>query len=244
MSRTQILAIGVDKVTMQEAVDRCLAWMETRQPHLVVTPNAEIAYAATHDPSLAEIINKADLVIADGAGVVLGAKILGDPVPEKVAGVNLSTNLLKAMSQRGRGRIYLLGARPESVAKAVESIRQNYPGVTLAGYHDGFFTPEEEPAILEEIRKADVDLLVVGLGSPRQERWLHEHLPRLGARVGIGAGGTIDTWAGISPRAPEWMIKANLEWLFRVVKLGRYSRSLPPLFKFALAVFARRLRGR
>lgn len=244
MSRTNILGIGVDKVTMSEAVQRCLAFMATDRPHLVVTPNAEIVYAAAQNPELAAIINGADLVIPDGAGVVLASKLLGDPVPEKVAGVELSNNLLRALSDQRRGRIYLLGAQPESLAKAVEVLRRQYPGVTVAGFRDGYFTPEDEPAIIAEIRAADVDLLIVGLGAPRQEFWLRKHMAALGARVCIGAGGTIDSWSGVSPRAPQWMIRSNLEWLYRVVKFGRYGRSLPPLVKFVLAIMARRMRGR
>lgn len=243
MARTQILAIGVDKVTMVEAVDRCLQFIGSDRSHYVVTPNAEIAYAAAHDPELARIINDADLVIPDGAGVVLASKLLGAPVPEKVAGAELSTNLLKALSAQNRGRIYLLGARPEVVGRAVERIRREFPGVTVVGYRHGFFTAAEEPAIIAEIRKSDVDVLYVGMGSPRQERWIHQHVQGLGARVALGVGGTIDWWAGAASRGPAWMIKANLEWLYRVVKLGRYGRSLPPLIKFVLAVMARRLRG-
>jgi len=244
MNRTQILAIGVDKVTMQEAVDRCLGFLGGAEPKLVVTPNAEMAYAAAHNPELAAIINKADLVIPDGSGVVLAARILGDPVPQKVAGTDLATNLLHALSLRKRGRIYLLGGRPEVVAEAARRIGEQYPGVYVAGFRDGYFTPAEEAAVVQAIRQARVDALFVGMGSPRQETWLSQHLGELNARVSLGVGGTLDVWAGTAQRAPNWMIKANLEWLFRIVKFSRYGRSLPPLAKFVLLVVKRRLRGR
>lgn len=243
MSRTQILAIGVDKVTMQEALDRCLSFLASMEPHLVVTPNAEITYAASHDPELAAILNSADLVIPDGAGVVLASKILGDPIPQKVAGADLATNLLHALHIRRRGRIYLLGARPKVVAEAARRIQRNYPGLHVAGYRDGYFTPEEEPGVIQAIRAANVDILFAALGSPKQERWLSQNRKALNARIAMGVGGTIDIWAGAAPRAPRWMIRTNLEWLFRVVKFGRYGRSLPPLIKFMLAVTASRLRG-
>jgi N-acetylglucosaminyldiphosphoundecaprenol N-acetyl-beta-D-mannosaminyltransferase len=244
MSRTQILTIGIDKVTMAEAVERCLAFVHGDQPRLVVTPNAEIAYAAAHNPELSAIINNADLVIADGIGVVLAAKLLGDPVPEKVTGVDLSTNLVAELSRQGGGRIFLLGAEPGVAAEAARRLGERFPGLTIAGHHHGFFTPEEEPAIIARIREAHVDALFVGLGSPRQERWLSRHLPELGARVSLSVGGTINIWAGVASRGPDWMIRANLEWLYRVVKFGRYGRSLPPLAKFMLAVTALRMRGR
>lgn len=244
MSRVRILSIGVDKVTMGQAVDRCLAFIDQGGPHLVVTPNPEIAYAASNNPELAAIINQADLVIADGIGIVMGSRILGDPVPEQVRGIDLATNLLKELNARGKGRIFLFGTKPEVVAEAARRIGQQYPGLTVAGYRDGFFTPEDEAAIVAQIRAAQPDILFTALGSPKQERWLHKHLPQLGVKVGIGVGGTIDVWAGAVPRAPEWVQKVNLEWLYRIVKFGRYGRSLPPLIKFALAVVGTRMRGR
>lgn len=244
MSRVRILSIEVDKVTLAEAVDRCLAFIDEGTPHLVVTPNAEIAYHASQNPELTAIINGADLVIPDGSGIVLASRILGDPVPEKVGGTDLATNLLKELNARKKGRVFLFGTRPEILAEAVRRIGRDYPGVTIAGYRDGFFKPEEEPAIVEAIREAGADVLFVALGSPRQERWLHKHLPAVGVKVGMGVGGTIDVWAGAVPRAPQWMLKAHLEWLFRMVKLGRVGRSLPPLVKFVLAVTGKRMRGR
>lgn len=245
MSRVQILAIGVDPVTMEQAVDRCLGFLQEERPHLVVTPNAEIAYAASQDPSLAAILNGADLAVPDGIGVVLAARLLGTPVPEKVGGADLATNLLKALEARRTGRVFLFGTRPEVVAEAARRLQEQFPHVSLVGYRDGFFRPEEEPAIIEQIRAARADLLFAALGSPKQERWLHQHLPELGVKLGMGVGGTIDVWAGAVPRAPKWMLKANLEWLFRIVRLGRVSRSVPPLARFVVVVVIRSLqRGR
>ncbi len=244
MSRVRILSIQVDKVTMGEAINRCLAFLDEETPHLVVTPNAEIAYRAGKEPALAQVLGDAHLVIPDGAGIVLASRILGDPVPEKVAGTDLATNLLRVLSERRRGSVYLLGAKPEVVAKAVERIRERFPGVSIAGCHHGYFRPEEEPALIESIRAARPDVLFVALGSPRQEYWLRQHMPTIGARLGIGVGGTFDVWADESNRAPEWAIKSNLEWLWRIVKFGRYGRSLPPLLKFGMAVVGQRLRGR
>jgi len=244
MSRARVLALEVDKVTMQAAVERCLAFVDGDGPHLVVTPNAEIAYAALQDPELAETLNGADLVVPDGIGVVIASRILGDPVPEKVGGVDLATNLIAALSEQGRGRIFLLGTRPEVVAEAARRLAERYPGITVAGYRDGYFAPEEEPEVVAAIRAAQADVLFVGMGSPKQEKWLRSHLHELNVKIGMGVGGTLDVWAGAARRAPDWMLRANLEWLYRIVKFGRYSRSLPPLVRFMLAVAASRVRGR
>lgn len=244
MSRVRILTIEVDRVDMREAVARCLAFLEEERPHLVVTPNAEIAWAASQDPDLSAIINKADLVVPDGIGVVYASRLLGSPVPEKVGGADLATALLKELDARKQGRVFLLGTRPEIVAEAARRIQAQYPGLTVAGYRDGFFRPEEEPAIVEQIRQARADVLFVALGSPKQERWLARYLPDAGVKLGMGVGGTIDVWAGAVRRAPDWMIRANLEWLYRIVRLGRVGRSVPPLVKFVLAVLWSRMRGR
>lgn len=231
-----IFGVRVDKVNMQEALSRCMEFVHTGSPHLVVTPNAEILYRARHDPELAAIINGADLVVADGAGVVLASRWLGDPVPGKVAGVELAEHLMEALGRQG-GSVFLLGTRPEVVTEAARRLPQRYAGLRVVGSRDGFFQPDEEPRILGEIKAAAPDLLLVALGSPRQERWLHNHLPALGVPVGIGIGGGIDIWAGAVPRAPRWLIRANLEWLYRIVKFGRYSRSLPPIAKFLWEVW-------
>jgi N-acetylglucosaminyldiphosphoundecaprenol N-acetyl-beta-D-mannosaminyltransferase len=240
--RFKLFAIEIDRVTMAEAVERCLGFIASGKPHMVVTPNAEIAYAADKNPALAAIINQADLVVPDGAGVVLASRLLGDPVPEKVAGTDLATRLVGELNKTG-GRIFLLGTRPEVVAQAAENLRIKYPGLGAVAFHHGFWKPEEEPALIEQIRAARPDLLLVALGSPKQEQWIRAHQAEVGAPLAIGVGGTIDVWAGVAQRAPEWMIKANLEWLFRVVKFGRFSRSLPPLMKFAGKVLSARVRG-
>jgi N-acetylglucosaminyldiphosphoundecaprenol N-acetyl-beta-D-mannosaminyltransferase len=244
MSRVQILTIGVDKVTMDEAVRQCLAWIDGNEPRLVVTPNAEIAYQASKDPAVTAVLNAADLSVADGIGVVLASRILGDSVPEKVGGADLTNNLLAALSARGRGRVYLLGTKPEILPVAAAHVAERFPGVQVVGTHHGFFGPDEESDVIAAVKAAQPDVLVCGMGAPRQELWLSRHLQELGAKVSLGVGGTIDMWAGVSPRAPEWAIKANIEWLYRIIKLGRVRRSLPPLVKFGLAVTARRMRGR
>lgn len=241
MTRVSILGIGFDRVTMAEAVARCGVFLGEGRPRMIVTPNAEIVYRATREPELAALLEQADLVVADGAGVVLASRLLGDPLPERVTGVDLTVRLLAELSQRG-GRLFLLGARPEAVAEAARRVRAAYPGIAAVGCRDGFFTAADEPEVLTAVRAFQPDLLLAGMGFPRQEEWLARYLPELGHGVGMGVGGTIDTLAGLSRRAPAWVQRANLEWLWRIIKLGRVGRSLPPLIKFAVAVTGRRLR--
>lgn len=239
-----ILNFGVDKVTRAEAVQRCLEFIRSGQPHLVVTPNAEIAHLALHDRDLLAALAGADLVVADGAGVVLAARILGDPVPEKVAGVELADGIL--MAAPPDTRVFLLGATRESVAQAAVRLVERHPNVVVVGYRDGYwqhFEPAADAGVIRAVRAAAPHILFAGLGAPKQEKWLHRHLGELGVPLAVGIGGGIDLWAGLAERAPAWMRQYQLEWLYRIVRFRRFGRSLPPLLKFGLRVMARRLFG-
>lgn len=241
--RSRILGVGIDKLTREEATERCLEFIAEGSPHQVVTPNAEIVYAAQADRELMAILAAADLVVADGAGVTLASRLLGDPVPEKVAGVDLVHLLLSRAP--ADTRVYLLGAAPDSVRAAAIRVTELYPQVTVAGYRDGYwqhFDPEEDQKIVAAVCAARPHILLCGMGAPKQEKWLARYLPQLGVPVCMGIGGGIDLWAGKARRAPAWMIRTNLEWLYRVVRFGRYGRSLPPLAKFAWLVLRKRAR--
>lgn len=241
-ARVRILDVAIDRVSLAAAVELCRGFMAAGRPHLVVTPNAEILYAARRNPALTAALAAADLAVADGAGVVLAARWLGRPVPERVAGVDLMDGLLKAAGQAAAGcRVYLLGTRPEIVARAAARLPDLYPGVRVVGHHHGFFAPADTAGIIDGIRQAAPHLLLVGLGSPRQELWLQQHHQATGAAVSIGIGGGIDLLAGAVRRAPRWMRRLHLEWLYRVLVLGRIRRSVPPLVGFLFAVLRQRL---
>lgn len=242
-TRVRILGVGVDPVTLAQAVDRCLSFMAGGRPRLVVTPNSEMIQAATGDPELFRVLEQADLAVPDGAGVVLAARILGTPVPEKVAGVDLADGVLRRAP--AGTRVFLLGAAPDSVAAAAQRLPGLYPGLVVAGFRDGYwphFDPAADAEVIAAVRAAAPQILFAGMGVPRQEKWLHRHLADLAVPMAFGIGGGIDLWAGKSPRAPAWLIRANLEWLYRIVKFGRYGRSLPPLARFVLRVLGARLR--
>lgn len=231
-----ILGVQVDKLTLRQAVERCQQFIAEGGPHRVVTPNAEFIMAARQDPVFRDLINGSDLRVADGAGVVLASKLLGDPVAERVAGADLIDALLRAEPYR----VFILGAAPDSVAEAARRLPERIPGTVVVGYHDGYFQPEAAPQIVQQIRAAAPQILVVGMGSPKQESFLEQHLAETGAALGMGVGGVIDLWAGRQQRAPLWLRRLNLEWAYRVVKFGRYGRSLPPLLRFAWAVWRSR----
>lgn len=234
MSSCYILGCRVDSLTLAGAVARVAQYIEEGTPHQVVTINAEIAYQAHRDPRLREIINRAALVTADGSGVVWAARTLGHPLPERVTGIDLLQALAAAGARQG-WRFYLYGAAPGVAGIAAARLKASYPGLEVAGTSHGYQTAAEMPGLLAAIKAARPHVLLVGLGAPKQEYWIAGHLQELRVPVAIGVGGSFDVLAGVVKRAPVWLQKLNLEWLYRVVQGKRFKRFLA-LPKFMLAV--------
>ncbi len=239
----ELLGVSIDRVTFDAAVERAVRLATARQGSLAVTANAELVWAATRDAELRTILNRADLVVADGAGVVWASRVLGEPLPQRVAGYDLMLGLLAAAAERGY-RVYLLGGRPGVALRAAAVARERYAGLRVVGTAHGYFGPEDEPAVRAAIARARPHLLFVGLGAPRQEKWLACNLPALGVGLAMGVGGSLDVLAGVRRRAPDWMIRANLEWLYRLLREPRRIGRQLALPRFALAVLAARRRRR
>lgn len=237
--RIDILGCPVDVLTMEAAVEHIADCILQQRHCQVVTANAEILYAAQYDPGLFLTMHDAGLVTADGMGVLLAARILRRPLPERVAGVDLVHSLAQRGARAG-WRFYLLGAQPEVVVAARERLELLYPGVQIVGSHHGYFGQEDNAAILEDIKASQPDILLVAMGAPKADKWLHDYLGKCGASVGIGVGGTFDILAGNVKRAPIWMQRCGLEWLFRLWKQpSRWRRTLV-LPKFIWAVLGQR----
>lgn len=237
--RAEILGVKVDVVTMSEAVLRAEKYMDGQTPTLIATANAEMIMRATHDVDLRKILNEAAMVVPDGAGTVWAAHHLGYAMPERVAGFDLAQELLR-LAPENNHRVYFFGSAPGVANKAKEKAEKLYPGITIVGVRNGFFSSADEPQIIADIKAAHPHLLLAALGVPKQEKWLYKHLAELNVPLSIGVGGTLDVMAGVMKRAPRWMQKAKLEWLFRAMlqptRLGRLT-ALP---KFALKVHASR----
>lgn len=232
----RLLGVRVDPVSMAEAVDRIRAHLAGGPPGTVVTLNAVMLGRAARDERFRAIVNAAALVTPDGAGTLLVARILERRLPERVAGVDL-TDRLCGMCARHGYRVFLLGAAPGVAEEAARRLAARHPGLVVAGTGHGYGALDD-PALAARIRRARPDLLVVALGSPRQEIWLDRWLPHTGARIGIGVGGALDVFAGRSPRAPEWMRRRGLEWLYRLLRQPRRWRdalTLPGVLGMALA---------
>ena len=233
--KIDILGVKVDSVTMAQAVAQVEGYMDERKNVLIATANAEMIMRATHDEELKNILNDAALVVPDGAGTVWAAHHLGYEMPERVAGFDLAQELMRIAPSK-KQKVFFFGSAPGVAEKAKAKAEELYPGIEIVGTRDGYFKPEDEPAIIEEIKAAHPDLLLAALGVPKQEKWLNAHLKELGVPVAIGVGGTLDVMAGVMKRAPYWMQKAKLEWLFRGLLQPKRAGRLMALPKFVLKV--------
>lgn len=238
--KIDVMGVHYDTVTMEEALEAAQSLLRGKSCAYCVTPNAEIAYDAMKDSKFREIVNGASLILPDGAGVILAAKILKTPLKQKVAGIDFAKNLLGVLEESG-GRLYLLGSKPGVAEKAAEKMREIHPNLCICGMADGYFTDEAQ--VVARINQAKPDVVFVCLGAPKQEYFMHGHKGDIAARLMIGLGGTLDGFAGNVKRAPKWMIRLQLEWLYRLLKepkrLGRMMR-LP---KFVFAALKKRMKG-
>ena len=238
--RVDVMGVGFDNVTMEEALDKAMALLQTGTAHYAVTPNAEIVYECMHDASFCSLINEADLVLPDGSGVVLGAKLLKTPLKQKVAGIDFADQLAGRLAQTGQ-TLYLLGGKPGIAEKAAVNLQAKHPGLKVVGTADGYF--KDEAPVVERINDSEPDVLVVCLGAPKQELFMVDHQRELQVGLMIGLGGSLDGFAGTVKRAPVWMQRAGLEWLYRLLKEPRRLKRMMRLPKFVLAVLAHRGKG-
>lgn len=242
--KQEILGIAFDDLTREEAAQRGAELLGEDRFHYVVTPNPEFILAAERDPEFLRVLNGADLVLADGVGVLYSSKILGTPLKGRVPGIEFAEDMLACLDQMG-GRLYLLGAKPGVAQEAGRRILERYPDITLCGTHDGYF--KDEQAVLLEVAAARPDLLFVCLGAPKQEKWMARWGRHTGARLAIGLGGALDVMAGAVERAPESWRKLGLEWAYRLKKepqrAGRMAK-LPLVLVKAAGERMRSGRGR
>jgi N-acetylglucosaminyldiphosphoundecaprenol N-acetyl-beta-D-mannosaminyltransferase len=237
-----LLGIRVDRVTMEEAMQRVERFIGEDTPHMIFTGDATGLMKAQDDPELHKIINEADLVTADGAGVVLSSRLLNQPLNERVSGCDMVGEICKVAAKLGRS-VYLLGAAPGVADKAAEKLQLMAPGLQIAGCRDGYFKADEEAALVAEIAALRPAALFVALGIPRQEKFIKQHMEALGVPVCIGIGGSFDVISGLKKRAPVWMQRTGLEWLYRVSKEPSRLPRLTALPRIVIMSFRELLRA-
>jgi N-acetylglucosaminyldiphosphoundecaprenol N-acetyl-beta-D-mannosaminyltransferase len=215
--------------------------VEQGKPRHIITANAEIIYKAYTEKDFHTLMDKADLVTADGAGVVLAARLMGDPVPERVTGVDLTERLLSLAEEKGWG-LYFLGGSQEVVEKAVLNVLSKHTKLRIVGYHHGYYSQEETSEVVENIEEVKPDILLAALGFPKQEVFIQENIKSLQVPLSIGVGGTFDILAGTAKRAPFLMRRLGLEWLYRLLCQPSRWQRMQALPKFLIAVLWNKLR--
>lgn len=210
----------VDNLDMEETLQRIEEFIHDGGPHQHVVINADKVVKAYRDPALRRIINECALINADGMPVVWASRLLGKPLKERVAGVDLFDALMRRASEKG-WRVYLLGAREEVVSGVKDLYAKRYPALQFAGYRHGYWKPEEEPAVAAAIGEARPDLLFVAISSPKKEQFLGHYQTKMKVPFAMGVGGTFDVAVGRVKRAPVWMQKSGFEWFYRFLQEPR-----------------------
>ncbi len=233
--KVNILGVWVDMVNIPRAADRIMQFFNEDRLHKVYTPNSEIIMAAYKDEEFKAVLNDADLLTADGIGVVYASRILGKPISERAAGYDITCDVLDRIKGTSRS-VFLFGGKPGVAELAEEKLKERYPGLIVAGTRNGYFTPDEEEGIVNEINESGAELLLVCLGAPKQELWINKHRDKLNAKVAMGVGGSLDVFAGTALRAPDFYCNHGLEWFYRLMKQPSRAGRMLALPKFALTV--------
>lgn len=219
--RYPILNTYVNALSMDETVDYIKKVIARRNPpvqHVVI--NALKVNLMEEDPKLREIVNSCPLINADGSSILWAAKKLGVPIKERVTGIDLFQRLVKEAAENGY-KIYLFGAKEEVVTKVRDIFQKEYPTLKIAGYRNGYFTPEEEPQIVADMAASGADMMFVAFSSPKKEYWVNKYLNQLNIPFVMGVGGSFDVVAGVTKRAPEFWQKIGMEWFYRFIQEPR-----------------------
>lgn len=242
MDKVNILGAMVDKCNIEQASELVMNMIKSdTKCGYVFTPNSEILMQAYRDKEFCDILNTANLLTADGIGVVYAARILKSPIKERCAGFDVACRVLEKCAKSG-DTVYFFGSKPGVADKAKEVVEDRYPGLKVVGTADGYFDEEKEKQIIADINEKKPNVLFVCLGAPKQEKWIYNHRDVLDVNVCMGVGGTVDVLAGTAERAPEFYIKHNIEWLYRLMKQpSRIGRMMDlPKFGFTVLLHGRK----
>ena len=236
MKDIEILGIPFNSLSVEEALDLLESYLAEPKNHIIITPNPEGVMQARRNPAFKEALLGADLRLADGTGIVLASRYLGNPLPERVRGVDTIFALFERLSKKGRKfTAYFLGGAPGIAQEAKQKMEAQFPNLYVAGLHHGYFNAEDEQAILEELNRIQPDILLVCTGMPKAEIWAHTHRS-IPARLTMCLGGTLDIMAGNVKMAPSIMRKLGLEWLFRLLKQPSRAKRMLDIPRFVLTV--------
>ncbi|HOG63014.1 MAG TPA: WecB/TagA/CpsF family glycosyltransferase [Sedimentibacter sp.] len=241
MDKLSIMGVRINNISMNEVLKLAEQKIKNDEKYIIYTPNTEIIMMCQKDEEFLNIMNKSNINVPDGVGLIYAGKIKKFPLKEKVAGYDLSINLLKMADEKGL-KLYAVGGRPGVAEAAMQNVQKKYPGIKIVGAHHGYFKGthlgkfghEEEIAVIEDINRHKPHILFVGFGAKKQEQWIEYNKDLINANIIIGNGGTLDGLAGIVKRAPDIFINLGLEWLYRLIKEPkRITRQIVlPVFMF------------
>jgi N-acetylglucosaminyldiphosphoundecaprenol N-acetyl-beta-D-mannosaminyltransferase len=231
-----ILQIPVHVVTMDEVLELVCSYLREPRLHQIATTNPEFVMAAQKDERFRQVLQEADLCIADGIGMVLASRVIGSPLPERVPGSELVYKLADLAAKKG-WRLFLLGAAPGVAEESARVFQNKYPGLQIAGTYAGSPAPAENDALVQRINNSQADILFVAYGAPKQDKWIARNREALSnVRLAMGVGGSLDFVAGKARRAPHWVQKIGFEWLYRLSKEPWRWRRMLALPRFVLRV--------
>ena len=231
----RILGSRIDHLTVEDAVTQIRLFLASSEPHHVITGNTLMLLEAERDHELRAILESAALVIPESSGLFWASRTLGRPLHEFTPGIDFMLALCR-QAQAGGHSVFLLGSAPGVAASAGEELVRLFPALKVAGAFHGYFKPPEEPAVIERIRRAHPGFLFVGMGMPGQEKWIAKNLQALGVPVVMGVGGSFDVLSGKLGRAPGWMRRAGVEWIYRLIQEPWRWRRIAQLPVFAIKV--------
>ena len=241
MEQLSIMGVRINNVTMDEVLNTIEDKIKNNKQYIIYTPNTEFIMMCQEDEEFLNYMNKSDINIPDGIGLIYAAKMKGLPLKEKVAGYDLSVNMLE-MANKDKLKLYAIGSKPGVAETAMKKVHEKYPNINIVGSHHGYFKGshlgikghEEELQVIKDINEAKPDILFVGFGAKKQEQWIQYNKDVLDAKIIIGNGGTLDGLAGNVKRAPDIFIKLGLEWFYRLIKEPkRINRQIVlPIFMF------------
>ena len=240
--RTKILGVAFDNLSPQQSAERALSFLFCEKTCVIFTPNPEMVMLAQKDAEFAEVLASADLVIPDGIGIVYASCLTANKIAQRVAGIDLLMDIFGKIKDTGHS-VYFLGAAPGVAEIAAAKMQEKFPGLFNCGSHHGYFGDADDADIIAGINAVNADIVLVGLGFPRQEKWIYRYKDKINAKILIGVGGSIDVFSGKVTRAPRIFQKLELEWLYRLIRQpSRVFRQIV-LVKFVLLVIYKKIRG-
>lgn len=242
MSISRILGVPFINITPDEAVNKVVSYLNRKEKSIIFTPNPEMVMEARKDREFMKVLNSSTINVPDGIGIVYASKFMPIKIEHRVAGYDLMLGVFDRMKDMGK-TAYFFGGAPGIADRAKYAIEERFPGLKIVGTANGYFDREREKEIIAEINELKPDLLLVGIGFPKQEKWIYYHIDDLNIKVAVGVGGSFDGWCGHVPRAPKFFINHNLEWFYRLLKQPSRIKRMMQLPLFMLVVIKTRIFG-